>query len=357
MVALVLHVFLKNFRCFKELQLDIGAPLVLIEGCNGAGKTSILEMLYYVCHLRSFRTYSSRELVARGSESFFVRLTMRNEIDHAISVGFSHGERLVKIDQKVISSYRELFSHYKALSLTEDDLMCIKGGPQFRRELLDRFLLLTDPEYGLTMRVYRQIIEQRNALLAQGHPDLDLYTILTKQVWEKSKTIQEKRRHILAILEQYIRELTSVTKDSFYISLSYLSKMELGDSWDLFQGENRDLYMQEKRMRRTLFGAHLDDVSILLSGNSSRTFLSRGQQKRIILLIKIAQLKVLAAQTQQVVFTIDDFMTDLDRENASTLLDILVSLGCQLIFTSPTENNLLSDRVKSLAGKLIRLTA
>lgn len=357
MDGLVLEVHLKHFRCFDQLQLEIDAPFVLIEGCNGAGKTSVLEALYYACHLRSFRTCTSRDLVSRGSDGFFIRVTVRNEIDHLVSVGFAHGERLVKIDQKPISSYRELFLNYRAMSLTEDDLAVIKGGPQLRRELFDRFLLLNDPAYGATLRAYRQTVEQRNALLSRDKFDFDLYVILTRQVWEKSREIQESRWRTLAVLEEYINTLTqTLTTDSFHASLSYFSKIELGDSWDVFQGENRNLYAHERRLCRTLFGAHLDDVSILLNGNSARIFSSRGQQKLIILLIKIAQLKFLESKGQRVVFVIDDFMTDLDQKNASQLLDILVDLENQLIFTSPIEDGLLSDRAKSLKGKVTKLT-
>ena len=62
----------KNFRCFERLSLDFTSPLVIIEGINGIGKTSLLEALYYACYLRSFRTYSPKEMVRFGQENFFI---------------------------------------------------------------------------------------------------------------------------------------------------------------------------------------------------------------------------------------------------------------------------------------------
>jgi len=353
------HIHLKHFRCFDQFDLDFDGPLVLLEGANGIGKTSILEALHYACYLRSFRTRTTKELISFGKEGFFIKVAMHGEsqLTHTIRVGFSHNKRLVKVDQQTVSSYKDLMTYYKVLSVTEDDLQIVQGGPQERRTLLDQFLLLTDQNYGHLVRIYRQLVDQRNALLYAPNSNMDTYAILTKQLWEKSKEVQELRQTVLVALQREV----SLLRDAYLpqlpdITFSYRPKLNLCDSIEQFDLEHLDLYSKEKRYKRTLFGSHLDDVLISFHGQPSRLFASRGQQKLIVLLIKMAQLKLLSMQGHPGIFLLDDFMTDFDQDHASVLLEALQGLGTQLIFTSPSTGGFLADRIVSLGGYSSNLT-
>ena len=124
MIHGVKSIYLKDFRCFEQTVIDLDSPIVLICGANGTGKTSLLEALYYGCYLRSFRTHTSRDLVALGKESFFVKFLVHdgmqeNKIDHTIQIGFAHNKRLVKIDNKAAVSYKDLLS-YKMVQRSDD---------------------------------------------------------------------------------------------------------------------------------------------------------------------------------------------------------------------------------------------
>ncbi len=353
------HIHLKHFRCFDQFDLDIDGPLVLLEGVNGVGKTSILEALHYACYLRSFRTHTTRELISFGKEGFFIQVVLHGEsqLTHTISVGFSHNKRLVKVDQQTVSSYKDLMTYYKVLSVTEDDLLIVQGGPQERRTLLDQFLLLTDSNYGQIMRAYRQLVNQRNALLYAAVCNMDTYAILTKQLWEKSREIQAVRQSLLADLQKEVNLLRNTYLANLpEITFSYRPKLKLGDSIEQFDFNNLNLYAQEKRYKRTLFGIHLDDILISFAGQPSRLFASRGQQKLIVILIKMAQLQILSNQGHPGIFLLDDFMTDFDQERASVLLEALKGLGTQLIFTSPSTGGFLADRIASLGGSASKVT-
>src|SRR5438128_12253648 len=114
----VISIYLKDFRCFEQTTIDLDCPIVLICGANGTGKTSLLEALYYGCYLRSFRTYLSRDLVALGKESFFVKFLIKNGsvnnyLEHTIQIGFANNKRLVKVDNKTTVSYKDLLSYYR----------------------------------------------------------------------------------------------------------------------------------------------------------------------------------------------------------------------------------------------------
>ena len=116
------------------------------------------------------------------------------------------------------------------------------------------------------------------------------------------------------------------------------------------------LYQNELQAGRSLFGAHLDDFIIRFQDKKSKQFASRGQQKLVVLLMKIAQIKQLSRKKGPAIFLLDDFMTDFDPERVRTLFSILAQLDTQLIFTCPVGGSILSQQLQSMGGQVIKLT-
>jgi DNA replication and repair protein RecF len=349
-------IHLKNFRCFEETTIDLDSQIVLICGRNGTGKTSLLEALYYGCYLRSFRTHLPRELIALGKESFFVKFLVRDTadndtVDHTIQIGFAQNKRLVKVDNKTTVSYKDLLTYYRVVSLTEDDLTLIQGGPEERRAFLDAALLLENAEFIAKMREYRIVLDNRNALFEKAIIDKDAYFVWTKKLWEYTVEIQIMRKHLLASLAQGINQmLYQHISTDISISLVYQAKKQSDLDFEQFLQRNTsldELMRQELFFKRSLFGVHVDDFIISLAGKKSRSYASRGQQKMIVLLIKIAQIRQLIHKKGPIIFLLDDFMTDFDVERGKALLDVLLGLNCQLIFTSPRRDSALEGALVS----------
>ncbi len=358
----VTQIQIKDFRCFENLTLELEGPLIIIEGDNGSGKTSLLEALYYGCYLRSFRTSSPKELIRFGSNNFFIKMTVRNQVSertfaHDIQVGFSRGKRVVKVDQKPIESYKELMDHYRIISLTEDDMQLVKGAPQERRSFIDQAVLLENPEYGAKFRAFRAVVDHRNALYYSHKYSPDTIAIFTEQLWEKSREIQQARESALHTLATEVQDLiTNYLGGSLSLTFTYAPKKELHDTFESFMTANPDLYETERRFGRSLFGAHLDDFTITFADSNSRAYASRGQQKLIVLLMKIALTRRITQLRGPVVFFLDDFMTDFDHDRAFILLEILLGLQIQLIFTSPIRSGAFFERLLSMGAQAIPLT-
>jgi DNA replication and repair protein RecF len=337
---------LKNFRCFKHYTLDFLAPISCIIGDNGSGKSSILEALHYACYLRSFRTHMPRELVSFDHENFFIKAVLQETINavpfvHELTLGFSKRKRIVKIDQQAVMSYKEILKLYRVVTLTQDDLSLIKGSPEGRRLFLDQALSLEFPEFYNHCKRYRHILENRNALLNQGGGTLDSYNLWTQQLWQETLIIQGYRKQFLKRLESLINAmLVSTFSEGLSVIFAYQAKKTYEDqTFDAFMALNNDLYHNEIFLKRSLFGAHLDDFFIDFCQKNSRAFASRGQQKLIIMLIKIAQMQEIAAKYGKVLFLLDDFMTDFDSHKGEQLLSLMLPLPCQLIFTSPSKSS------------------
>lgn len=354
---------LKNFRCFKQYTLDFLAPISCIIGDNGSGKSSILEALHYACYLRSFRTHMPRELVQFDYENFFIKAVLQETVNqislpHELTLGFSKRKRLVKIDQQAVTSYKDILKLYRVITLTQDDLSLIKGNPEVRRLFLDQALALEFPEYHSRCKRYRHILENRNTLLYQGGYTQDSYFIWTQQLWQEALIIQDYRKQFLKRLETSINSmLTNTFGEGLSIIFTYQSKKIIeGQSFEEFMSACNDLYQSEAILKRSLFGVHLDDFSIDFCQKNSRAFASRGQQKLIVMLIKIAQLQEITTKHGEVLFLLDDFMTDFDSQRGEMLLSLMLALPCQLIFTFPSKSSYFDMLLDSHKAQEITLT-
>ncbi len=350
----------KNFRCFSDISLDLNHPLVLIEGMNGSGKTSLLEALYYACYLRSFRTHSPRELVKFGASDFFIKLSLSDTIigQQEIQIGFSTGKKLVKIGQKVVSSYKELMDLYRIVSLTEDDLALVQESPQIRRSFMDQALILLNPSFASLLRDLRTISENRSALIAGQKVDNSLYVVISNQLWDISQKVQRARIELLADLETEINRLLAEHFDeNDRVELVYQKKMM--NSYESFEemASTKSLFQSELRMRRGLFGAHLDDFLITFQKKQSRAYASRGQQKLIVALIKVAYISLLTRLVGQAIFVLDDFITDFDEQRIEKLITILGNLPVQMIFTIPLKGGFLQEILRQRGAAVLSLTS
>ncbi len=328
-------------RCFSDYQVAISAPYVLIAGANGSGKTSLFEALHYACYLRSFRTHVPRELVRFDQSHFFIKLTVEHEgSEHEVQVGFSHRKKLVKIDQQSVESYKQLVQYYRIITLTQDDLMLIKDGPDERRLFMDQAVLLEQPEKAKELKKLKLVVQNRNAILQRTERQIDdSYLVWTKQLFDLSMVLESVRRTLLADIQQHFAVLAQHYGAHFpVIELSYRAKSSVyGQSFDVWFEKHRAYAMQEYALGRSLFGAHLDDLEIRFQGQPAKHFASRGQQKLILVLLKLAQLEQLKRVQGPAILLIDDFMNDFDEPTARRLLQLIRHLACQTFFTSPQE--------------------
>ena len=260
-------IHLKNFRCFKSAQFSLDGPLILIHGLNGSGKTSLLEAFHYVGYLRSFRTRTPRELIHFEAETFFIKATCD---DNEITIGCSPAKRQVKINQKAVSSFQELWQFHRIITVTEDDLEIVKGAPEKRRSFIDGALVVQSSQHALLLRTYRNILNNRNALLQKLSINDEELLVWTKKLWETSNLIQKGRKDFLKTLALTCTKLSKKHFSTPYcLKFIYKPKgQQKEDTWESFYSHwKKESFPQEIRYRRTLFGAHLDDIMILFQKN------------------------------------------------------------------------------------------
>ncbi len=368
------NIRLKNFRCFDDSKFNFSKRFVVIEGDNGSGKTSLLEALYYACYLKSFRTRKNNELVLFDQEYFFIHVDFDDfsEINNQIQAGFSQADgKLVKLNDKQIQSYKEIISLYKVINITENDLSIINGAPEERRFFLNQSLFLLNPDFVFKLRKYKQILEQRNAFLFKNIgrdfsviSQRELLT-WTNQLWDISFEIQKERISFLNKIQNIVNKLLADYFEEFQVDFHYNPKSLKLDYHNLDSNKNfeefwktykDDLSQKELRWGRSFFGMHVDDFSISFRKKKARFYASRGQQKLILLLLKVAQLLVLEGKIENACLLIDDFLTDFDFTKIEKFFSLFNNLKCQIFVTTPLTSFFDFNQLKVDDFQFIKLT-
>lgn len=359
---------LQNFRCFQNQSFDFESSFVVIEGDNGSGKSSFLEAIYFACYLRSFRQYSTKDIIQFDTDHFFISVDFEEKNlnkQNQIRIGFSKKEnkKVVKLNKQAVSSYRGLIDHFRVISSSEEDILLVKSYPEFRRSFLNHLLFLDSEDAAKKLRSNKVVLDNRNQFLKQNShlildkKKLDEIKVWSQQLWQSSLEIEEGRKKYLQILEVKINKLLEKYFNSmFVVKFEYLAKNREGDSFeDFWQNHTQRKLSDELKSRRSMFGAHLDDFQINLSNKKARFFASRGQQKLIVFLLKVAQLQILKKQNKPLCFLLDDFLTDFDKNILDLCLKVLEDLDTQIFLTSPLKSFFTDNKSINKPFQLIRL--
>src|SRR5215210_3055485 len=161
---------LRDFRSYARADVALGAGLTVVHGRNGAGKTNLLEALYFGCTGRSCRTSNEREVVRFGAPAARVEVDTRDRDGrgHELAVGFQPGEpKRMKVDGAVVERLADASARPLVSVFLPDRLELIKGPPALRRSHLDQVVAALWPARAPVRRAYSQALAQRNALLAR----------------------------------------------------------------------------------------------------------------------------------------------------------------------------------------------
>jgi DNA replication and repair protein RecF len=166
-VARIASLALRDFRNFGKLTLDVPESGLVLVGENGAGKTNLLESLYYLSLLRSFRGARDVDVMAFGADGFFIEACVDVRGTHAYGIGFEKAGRRKRVrrDGAVVDKLSDALGALPAVMFSPTDVGLVSGAPSARRRFMDIMLALSSRSYLIALQQYRGALEQRNSAL------------------------------------------------------------------------------------------------------------------------------------------------------------------------------------------------
>ncbi len=357
------HLSLANFRNYTRLEQELPSGIVLIQGENAQGKTNLLEAIYYLATARSPYAQTDRELInwlAEEEDLTFARLVgemQRHDTLQRLEItllkepspgtnarGLKKQIRINGVPKRVM----DLIGQLNVVFFLPQDIDLVAGSPGGRRRYLDTTICQFDPLYCRTLRQYNRVLTQRNHLLRQlqeRRTSPDQLRFWDEKLAEDGAHLVSRRQEVVAELGELARAIhLELTSQDGHLSMRYEPSIRMpdrpyqiplglgsGGGWGIRHSESsikesfleqlREITRQEIQRGMSLIGPHRDDVRFLAGNVDMRIYGSRGQQRTVVLALKLAEAKLLTRETgEQPIMLLDEVMAELDEARRRYLM-------------------------------------
>lgn len=337
-----------NYKNIKTATLDLSPKMNCFIGHNGAGKTNVLDAVYYLSFCHSSRTPVD-SLVIRHDEEFFM-LEGRYETPDELTIycGMKRGNKKhFKRDKK---EYKRLSEHIGLIPLvmvSPSDTLLIEGGSEERRRLMDLVIAQMDRQYMDALNRYNKALQQRNTLLKQEEePDMEVMVLWEEQMAMAGEEIYRKRADFVSKLVPYFQEFyQKISEGHEQVSLNYTSHCQRGPLLEVIQ---RDRF-KDRAVGYSLHGIHRDDLEIMLDGHQMKREGSQGQNKTFVIALKLAQFGLLNREKAQTtpLLLLDDIFDKLDARRVEQIVKLVAGDTFGQIFITDTNRDHLDQILHS----------
>jgi DNA replication and repair protein RecF len=336
---------LKHFRNYREQWVEFDAPKTILMGDNAQGKSNLLEAVELLATLRSHRALRDRELVLESEPIGQIAATLARDsgtLEMNITLR-SSGRRTVSLNGEPMRRQLDFLGLMNAVQFSSLDLDLVRGGPGERRNWLDTLLMQLEPIYAYILQQYNTILRQRNAFLKQGKGQADLTQLA---IWDAqlvaigARVIRRRARVIgrLAPLAETWHQAISNSTETLEVRYAPNVGGEEDDPavvQQLFLDKLKLRTVAEQLQGTTLVGPHRDEVEFLINQTPARQYGSQGQQRTLVLALKLAELKLIEAVVgEPPLLLLDDVLAELDLTRQNKLLETIQDRFQTLITTT-----------------------
>ncbi len=332
------HLRLRDFRNYPRLDVDFAPGFHVLLGDNAQGKTNILEAIYLLATLRSFRGVGGAQMIRHGAKGYFAGGNVVGQGDHEIKIYWSARERKLALDGQPVKRLADYFGTLRTVVFCTEDLQLVKGTSRARRRFLDLLLAQTQPGYLALLQRYMNAVRQRNALLKQRTLDEASLESFSAELVKLGEELIRARRELAPKFSPLARlAYRRIANDAEELRLEYLPSVKHDFAVELAQSRTR-----ERAFRATVVGPHRDDLQLLQNEKSAAQFGSEGQKRTLAIALKLAQAEFLAGRHgSPPILLIDDVMGELDAKRRGGFLPLLEQArktGGQVFMTCTEQN-------------------
>jgi DNA replication and repair protein RecF len=357
---------LLQFRNIAGLALELTQPRLLVIGRNGEGKSNLLEAVELLTSLRSHRCSSDRDLIRHGEAGSRLRAESDEGDSWELQLRRSGG-RLAVRNGKPLERQLDLIGALRCVGFSALDLDLVRGEPAQRRQWLDRVVLQLEPPYAALLSRYGRLLRQRSQLLRRGLAGAtrgDLLDAFDQQMALIGTRLHRRRHRALRRLEPLaVRWQERLGGGGEALTLVYRSGTDLDPAQEEAEEPWRQALAEqllrqraeEQRLGSCQVGPQRDEVELQLAQRPARRYGSAGQQRTLVLALKLAELELVGQVVgQPPLLLLDDVLAELDPGRQQLLLEA-VGEGHQCL-VSATHLEAFSGGWRS-AAQVVRMEA
>ncbi|MDB6167029.1 MAG: recF [Lacunisphaera sp.] len=308
---------LQGFRNLPLVEVRLAGRRTFLCGANAQGKTNFLEALGFVTALRSFRGAESRALIGLGQPQAGLGFTVEHEQfgESRLSITLTTQGREVMWEQGKVTRLADFIGKFPTVVFSSQDNQFLRGSPSLRRRWLDLTLAAMDPEYLLALQSYTRAVAERNILLKQGGRDAGALEAFEHELAAHAVVLFAKRTNGVAELSKLFHAAHGrLVPEGESAGLVYAPDTAVNSREEfavaLLKARPRDTLLKS-----TERGLHRDDLDLLLNDRPAKQFSSEGQQRCLVIALRLAQAAYFKAKGGVTpVLLCDDVLGELDPE-------------------------------------------
>ncbi len=342
---------LTNFRNFDQAEFRFDKDKTAVCGDNARGKSNLLEALYFLAIGKSGRGTKDRHVLRWGASYFSIEAVVERE-DQSLSIRIAYDSRVGKkrayLENHPLPRLSGLVGTFNAVLFSPEDVDLVLRDPPQRRRILDILVSQSNASYLSDLELYHRVLSQRNRLLRDrrtqlltdpeqlGPWDAQLAELGARIIRQRLDALDETR----PMIEQFYRRIASTSEHLQADYRSLVSPDEREQGQEVLASALDARRAEEVDLGFTLSGPHRDNLVFMLDERVAHQFASKGQLKSVLLAWKLAEATFLETRTQRrPVLLMDDIFSELDRNRAFSLMDLVTSFG-QVVLTSARDPDL-----------------
>ncbi|MCG6138351.1 MAG: DNA replication/repair protein RecF [Nostoc sp. LLA-1] len=342
------NLHLRHFRNYQDQKVEFTAAKTILVGNNAQGKSNLLEAVELLATLRSHRMGRDRDFVQEGEDIAQIHATLERQAGtHDLTLTLRrNGRRTVAINGESMRRQIDFLGMLNAVQFSSLDLDLVRGGPDHRRNWLDTLLIQLEPIYAHILQQYNQVLRQRNAFLKQNQDSALKTQQSALAIWDAqlvttgTKVIRRRDRALQRLAPIAAAWHASISGSTEVLQINYLPSVPLEQNQpeviqQAFLTKIQQRSAAELSRGTTLVGPHRDEVELIINQTPARQYGSQGQQRTLVLALKLAELQLIEEVVQEPpLLLLDDVLAELDPSRQNQLLDAIQDRFQTLITTT-----------------------